>query len=76
MGDFGAFSKSRVALTTRQVQILVLIANGNSTKEIAKALGISSKTVACHRSNIMHLLGIREVAGLVRYAVRTGLVEP
>jgi DNA-binding NarL/FixJ family response regulator len=76
MGQYGELSKAGVVLTTRQVQILVLIANGQSTKEIADTLGISSKTVACHRSNIMHLLGIREVAGLVRYAVRSGLVEP
>jgi DNA-binding CsgD family transcriptional regulator len=76
MERFGDPWTTGVALTARQVQILVLIANGRSTKEIADALGISTKTVACHRGNIMHLLGIREVAGLVRYAVRSGLVEP
>ena len=76
MGQLGERSKTGVALTARQLQILVLIANGKSTKEIAETLGISSKTVACHRGNIMHELGIREIAGLVRYAVRSGLVEP
>ncbi|MCU1232494.1 MAG: LuxR family transcriptional regulator [Candidatus Solibacter sp.] len=62
-------------LTRRQLQILVLIANGMNAKEIAGMLHISSKTVGCHRSNIMRRLGIHDVAGLVRYSIRNGLVK-
>ena len=64
--SFHDISRPEVVLTPRQEQILVLIANGKSTKDIAAALRISSKTVACHRANIMHELGIREVAGSSR----------
>ncbi len=63
------------ALTPRQIEILKLIANGRSTKEIAQELHISIKTVEAHRANIMERLDIRDVAGLVRYALKTGLVE-
>lgn len=63
------------ALTPRQIEILKLIANGRSTKEIAQQLHISIKTVEAHRANIMERLDIRDVAGLVRYALKTGLVE-
>lgn len=63
-------------LTPRQREILQLIAEGSGTKEIAFRLGLSAKTVETHRSQLMQRLGIRDVAGLVRYAVRTGLVSP
>jgi len=63
-------------LTPRQRETLQLIAEGHSTKEIAHRLGVSVKTIESHRSQIMERLGIRDVAGLVRYAVRTGLVSP
>lgn len=62
-------------LTARQLQILKLIAEGNATKEIAHDLGLSVKTVEAHRAQIMDRLGIRDVAGLVRYAIRIGLVS-
>lgn len=62
-------------LTPRQIQILTMIARGKATKEIAYDLGLSVKTVETHRSMIMDRLGIREVAGLVLYAVRNGLVS-
>ena len=62
-------------LTKRQLQVLVQIANGVNTKEIAGILGISSKTVDCHRSNIMRRLDIHDAAGLVRYSIRKGLVK-
>lgn len=62
-------------LTLRQQEVLRLIANGRSTKEIATTLNISIKTAEAHRANIMERLNIRDVAGLVRYALRTGLVE-
>jgi len=61
-------------LTRRQTEILGLIANGCSTKEIANGLKISVKTVESHRAQLMDRLDIYEVAGLVKFAVRTGLV--
>lgn len=63
-------------LTTRQREVLRLVAGGKSTKEIAFELNLSVKTVETHRAQIMERLGIRDVAGLVRYALRTGLVPP
>jgi DNA-binding NarL/FixJ family response regulator len=63
-------------LTARQREVLSLLAAGKSTKEIAFALKLSVKTVETHRAQIMERLGIRDVAGLVRYALRTGLVPP
>ena len=62
-------------LTQRQREIVQLIAEGNTNSEIANALTISLKTVETHRSALMARLDIHDVAGLVRYAVRTGLVE-
>jgi DNA-binding NarL/FixJ family response regulator len=61
------------ALTPRQREVLGMIARGRSTKEIAYELGLSVKTVETHRAQIMERLGIRDVAGLVRYAIRVGL---
>lgn len=61
-------------LTLRQREVLRLVAEGNSTKQIAGQLGLSAKTVEAHRSAIMERLGIRDLAGLVRLAIRTGLV--
>jgi len=63
-------------LTPRQREVLKRIAEGRSTKEIAFDLGLSVKTVETHCAQIMERLGIRDVAGLVRYAMRTGLVPP
>jgi DNA-binding NarL/FixJ family response regulator len=62
-------------LTSRQREILQLVAEGKSTKEVAQLLDLSAKTVETHRAQIMDRLGIRDLAGLVRYAVRTGLVS-
>lgn len=62
-------------LSRRQLQVLVLIANGMNTKGIADKLHISFKTVGCHRSNIMRRLDIHDVAGLVRYSIQHGLVK-
>ncbi len=62
-------------LTPRQREILQLIAEGKNTKEIAFVLGISVKTVETHRSMLMERLRIRDIPGLVRYAMRIGLVE-
>jgi DNA-binding NarL/FixJ family response regulator len=63
-------------LTTRQREVLKLVAGGKSTKEIAFDLNLSVKTVETHRAQIMERLGIRDVAGLVKYALKTGLVSP
>ena len=62
-------------LTPRQREILVLIAEGKSTKQIARALNISVKTVESHRAQLTERLDIHDVAGLVRLAIRTGLVR-
>jgi DNA-binding NarL/FixJ family response regulator len=61
-------------LTPRQREILQLIAEGNTTKRIAQLLDISVKTVETHRSQLMEQLDIHDIAGLVRYAIRVGLV--
>jgi DNA-binding NarL/FixJ family response regulator len=63
-------------LTERQLQILVMLASGRSTKEIAFELGLSTKTVDLHRRRIMEQLQVGDIASLTRYAVRHGLVEP
>jgi len=57
-------------LTPRQGEVLKMIAEGHATKEIARSLNISGKTVETHRAQIMERLNIHEVAGLVRYALR------
>jgi DNA-binding NarL/FixJ family response regulator len=62
-------------LTPRQREVLQLIAEGHSTKVIARRLDLSVKTVETHRSQLMKQLDIHEVAGLVRYAMREGLVS-
>jgi DNA-binding NarL/FixJ family response regulator len=64
------------ALTPRQREVLQLVAEGHSTKEIARRLDLSVKTVDTHRSQLMKQLDIHEVAGLVRYAMRHGLISP
>lgn len=71
----GGGHKPAYALTPRQREILVLVGEGCSTKEIARRLGVSVKTVETHRSQLMERLDIHDVAGLVRYAVRVGLVS-
>jgi DNA-binding NarL/FixJ family response regulator len=63
-------------LTSREREVLVLIADGESSKRIAHRLGISFKTVVTHRTNIMQKLEAHDVATLVRRAIRCGLIEP
>jgi len=63
-------------LTARQREILQLIAEGQTTKKIAALLHLSDKTVESHRLRLMRQLDIHDIAGLVRYAIRTGLVMP
>ncbi|HTR23985.1 MAG TPA: response regulator transcription factor [Terriglobales bacterium] len=62
-------------LTPRELEILQLIVNGKSNKEIAEDLNVSANTVAVHRANIMETLGIHKTAELVVYAIRNGLVN-
>jgi two-component system response regulator NreC len=68
-------SLRKEVLTLRERQVLQLVAEGKSTKELAGILGISDRTGGSHRSRIMDKLEIHETAGLVRYAVREGLIE-
>ena len=63
-------------LTPRQREVLQLIAEGNSSKEIARLLNLGVKTVETHRTQLMQQLDIHEVAGLVRFAIGVGLVPP
>jgi two-component system, NarL family, response regulator NreC len=58
------------------MEVLKLIAGGNSSKQVARSLGISFKTAVCHRSRLMQKLDVHETASLVRYAIRQKLIEP
>ena len=62
-------------LTSRQRTILQMIAEGHSTKDIADKLFLSVKTIEAHRANVMDRLNIRDVPGLVRFAIRVGLIQ-
>jgi PAS domain S-box-containing protein len=63
-------------LTSREIQVLTLVAQGKSTKEVAAILGISVKTADSHRTHLMEKLQVHETASVVRFAIRVGLVEP
>ena len=63
-------------LTRREREVVVLIADSCTSKEIAEKLVISEKTVERHRSNILLKLGLRDRVALTRYAIRRGLIEP
>jgi DNA-binding NarL/FixJ family response regulator len=63
-------------LTAREEEVLKLVAEGHSSKEIAEALFISVKTVQRHRANLLQKLGLRDRLELTRYAIRAGLIEP
>jgi DNA-binding NarL/FixJ family response regulator len=68
-------SVNEALLTPRQLDVLRLISQGFSTKEVALRLGLSAKTVETHRTLLMTRLGIRNMAGLVQYALRVGIME-
>ena len=63
-------------LTERQAEVLKLLVQGKSTKEVAFELGLSPKTVEVHRANIMERLQVRDLTALTRYAIRIGLIQP
>lgn len=69
----GLGSERPSVLTDREIEILRRVANGETTKEIAFALSVSTKTIESHRANLMTKLGIFSVAGLTKYAVRAGI---
>lgn len=70
-----ADSPAHPALSARQIEVLKLLALGRSVKEIAYELQLSAKTIETHRAQIMDKLGVRDLASLVRYAIRTGLIS-
>ncbi len=75
-GNSGEIEVPKVPTTPRERQIIQLVAESRSSKEVAATLGISVKTVESHRTNIMRKLRLRSVSDLVRYAIRNGIVEP
>ena len=64
------------AVGSMERQVLQMVGEGKSTKDVAKMLGISAKTAESHRARLMQKLDIHETASLVRYAIRRGLVQP
>jgi DNA-binding NarL/FixJ family response regulator len=73
VGSYGAGGAQTENLTKRELQVLQLIAEGRSTKDIASRLSLSVKTVETHRKQIMDKLEIRSIAGLTKYCIREGL---
>jgi DNA-binding NarL/FixJ family response regulator len=71
----GRMNTSRSPLTPRQREVLQMVAEGNSTKEIAAVLNISAKTVEFHRASIAEVLGLHSVADLTRYAMLHGMTH-
>lgn len=65
-----------IELSPRERQVLQLVAEGKTTKEVASLLGVGVKTAESHRGRIMAKLNIHETAGLVRYAIREGIIQP
>ncbi len=74
-GKTSRTKKSSVHLTSREVEVLQLIAEGKANKETAAVLGIGMKTVEKHREHLMQKLDIHDTAGLTRYAIATGIIE-
>jgi DNA-binding NarL/FixJ family response regulator len=74
-GRAGAVNKNGARLTSREMEVLQLIAEGKANKETASELGISMKTVEKHRENLMSKLDIHDTAGLTRYAISAGIIE-
>src|SRR5262245_15939131 len=74
-GDLGADNGPDTRLTPREREIVQLLSEGRSNKEVAVELDISTRTVETHRANIMHKLGVESLSELVRYAIRNRIVE-
>jgi DNA-binding NarL/FixJ family response regulator len=64
------------SLTGREVQVIQLLADGKSNKQVADTLGVSTRTVERHRNHIMHKMGFTSFSDLIRFAVRANLIEP
>ncbi len=75
LGRDGLRQASRVRLTSRESEVLQLVAEGHANKQVASELGISIKTVEKHRQRVMDKLNIHETAGLTRYAIAAGIIE-
>jgi len=71
----GVLKKRRAALSSREVEVLQLIAEGKANKQVARELGISVKTVEKHRQHLMSKLDLHDTAGLTRYAIAAGIIE-
>jgi DNA-binding NarL/FixJ family response regulator len=65
-----------LTLTSREREVIQLIAEGRSSKEVASVLGISTKTAETHRANVMRKLELHSATDVVRYAVRNTMIEP
>lgn len=76
MHPLGTPSANLAGLTERERDVVVLVAEGLGNKQVATTLNICAKTVESHRRNIMHKLGLKSTAELVRYAMRDGLIQP
>ena len=74
--DLNEFTCDEVVLSEREIEIIILIAEGHTNNQIADHLNLSHHTVNTHRKNIMHKLGVKNTAAIVIYAVKTGLVTP
>jgi DNA-binding NarL/FixJ family response regulator len=74
--DFESFSCEAISLSERELEIIKLIAEGNTNAHIAELIFLSTHTVNTHRKNIMAKLGVKNTAGIVMYAVKTNLVSP
>ena len=74
--DFESFSCEAITLSEREMEIIVLIAEGHTNGQIADMIHLSTHTINTHRKNIMAKLGVKNTAGIVMYAVKTNLVSP
>ncbi len=74
-GGSGVLKKKKAGLTSREMEVLQLIAEGKANKQVAVGLGISIKTVEKHRQHLMKKLDLHDTAGLTRYAIAAGIIE-
>ena len=75
LGQGGKSKQKRNRLSSRELEVLQLIAEGKPNKQVAAELGVSFKTVDKHRQQLMDKLNIHDIAGLTRYAIRAGIIE-